>query len=34
MPVLTAEGLGLRTRRGWVFRDVTPRPLTVAFLDR
>jgi ABC-2 type transport system ATP-binding protein len=22
MPVLTAEGLGLRTRRGWVFRDV------------
>jgi ABC-2 type transport system ATP-binding protein len=23
MPVLSAEGLGLRTRRGWVFRDVT-----------
>src|SRR5437764_3262974 len=22
MPVLTAQGLGLRTRRGWVFRDV------------
>ncbi len=22
MPVVTAEGLGLRTRRGWVFRDV------------
>ena len=22
MPVLTARGLGLRTRRGWVFRDV------------
>jgi ABC-2 type transport system ATP-binding protein len=23
MPVLTTDGLGLRTRRGWVFRDVT-----------
>ena len=22
MPVVTAQGLGLRTRRGWVFRDV------------
>ena len=22
MPVLSAQGLGLRTRRGWVFRDV------------